>query len=58
MNDLSSVPTYAPETSKEKFERGIVNVWPKIYRFVNGLFYFLLRTTKNLVIGALQQIFR
>lgn len=43
---------------REKFEKNLVNFWPRLYRFTNGLFYFILRTIKNIVSGMVQQIFR
>ena len=58
MDGLSGVPTYSEDTQKEKIEKGLMNAWPKVYRFINGLFFFILKTTKNVVAGAIAQVFR
>lgn len=54
---MGAIPTYTEDSQKEKFEKGITNAWPSIYRFINGLFYFIMRTTKNTIIGIIQQVF-
>ena len=51
------IPTYTEDTQKEKFEKGLINVWPKVYRFINGFVYFILNTAKDGVIRAIGQIF-
>lgn len=58
MNGLSGMPSYTPDTQREKLEKGVVTAWPKIYRFINGLFYLLFRTIKDGIIRAIQQIFK
>lgn len=58
MNGLGSVPTYTPETQKEQFEKNLVNSWPRIYRFINGLFSSFVRTLRGGIVRAIQQLFQ
>lgn len=58
MDDLSDYPIYTPDTTREKLEKKLINIWPGIYRFVNSLLYLILRTTKDIVKGAMQQMFK
>lgn len=58
MSGLSGVPTYTPETQKEKIELGLINAWPRIYRFINGITFSIIRIIKNAVISGIQQIFK
>lgn len=57
MNGLSGVPTYTPETQKEQFEKNLINSWPKVYRFINGLFSSFVRMLRDGIVRAIQQIF-
>lgn len=34
----------------------VIQVWPKIYRAINGTFYFLLSLIKGIVVYAVRQI--
>lgn len=58
MDGLSGIPSYSENTQKEKFEQGLINIWPRIYRIVNGAFYFLIKTIRDSTIYAIQQIFK
>lgn len=57
MDGLSGVPTYTPDTTKEKFEKELIGTWPKIYRLINGSFYFLIKTLRDIIIRSIQMIF-
>lgn len=37
-------------------QRAIYNAWPRIYRIINGFFYFLLNLLKDTVKRAIQMI--
>jgi hypothetical protein len=57
MDGLNGIPTYTEDTGKEKFEKGLINVWPRIYRTINSIFYFLITLTKGIISRGLKMIF-
>lgn len=41
---------------REGIQRYLYNIWPSVYKVINGTFYFLLTTFKNLVKNSINQI--